>query len=49
MFTAGDKAADNVRAKRYKRCAVIMGLQNADQFQTTDDVKFFYEIGLRCA
>jgi len=49
VFTAVDKAADIVRAKRDKRCAVIMGLQNADHFQTTQDVKFFYEIGLRCA
>ncbi|WP_375403600.1 dipeptidase [uncultured Sphingomonas sp.] len=49
VFTAVDKAADLVRAKRDGRCAVIMGLQNADQFQRPEDVKFFHEIGLRCA
>ena len=26
-----------------------MGLQNADQFETADDVKYFYRLGLRCA
>lgn len=49
VFTAVDKAADIVRAKRDGRCAVIMGLQNADQFEKPEDVKFFYELGLRCA
>ena len=48
VFTAVDKAADLVRAKRNGRCAVIMGLQNADQFEKPEDVKFFHEIGLRC-
>ena len=49
VFTAVDKAADLVRAKRDGKCAVIMGLQNADQFQRPEDVKYFYDIGLRCA
>ena len=26
-----------------------MGLQNADQFETADDVQYFYRLGLRCA
>jgi membrane dipeptidase len=49
VFTAVDKMADIVRAKRDGKCAVIMGLQNADHFQRPADVKFFYELGQRCA
>lgn len=49
VFTAVDKMADIVRAKRDGKCAVIMGLQNADHFQRPADVKFFYEMGQRCA
>lgn len=49
VFTAVGRAADLVRAKRDGRCAVIMGLQNADQFQRVEDVRYFYDIGLRCA
>jgi membrane dipeptidase len=49
VFTAVDKAADIARAKRDGKCAVIMGLQNADHFLRPDDVKFFYDIGQRCA
>jgi membrane dipeptidase len=49
VFTGVDKAADIVRAKRDGRCAVIMGLQNADHFERVADVKTFYELGQRCA
>ncbi len=31
------------------KVAVIMGLQNADEFRDVKDVKAFYELGLRCA
>lgn len=49
VFTGVDKVSDILRAKRDGKVAVIMGLQNADQFQRPDDVKTFFEIGLRCA
>ena len=49
VFVGVDKAADLVRAKRAGRCAVIMGLQNADQFNRMEDVRFFHDLGLRCA
>lgn len=49
VFTAVDKVADIVRAKRDGKCAVIMGLQNADHFLTPQDVQFFYDMGQRCA
>lgn len=49
VFTAVDRAADLVRAKQDGKCAVIMGLQNADHFQRPADVKFFYQIGQRCS
>jgi membrane dipeptidase len=49
VFTGVDKAADILRAKRDGKCAVIMGLQNADHFQRATDVKAFFEMGQRCA
>jgi membrane dipeptidase len=49
VFVTVDKVADLVRAKTTGKCAVIMGLQNADHFLRPDDVKFFYELGQRCA
>lgn len=49
VFTGVDKVSDILRAKRDGKVAVIMGLQNADQFQRPDDVKAFFEMGLRCA
>ena len=49
VFTGVDKARDIVRAKRDGKCAVIMGLQNADHFHRAEDVKTFYEMGQRCA
>ena len=49
VFCAIGSVADLEQAKADKRCGVIMGLQNADQFRSPEDVKTFYEIGLRCA
>jgi membrane dipeptidase len=36
-------------AKSQRKIAVIMGLQNADEFREPKDVQAFYELGLRCA
>lgn len=49
VFTAVGLASDLDRAKRDGKCAVIMGLQNADHFFRPDDVKFFYDLGQRCS
>lgn len=49
VFSLVGRAEDLRRAKRDGRAAVIMGIQNADQFRTAEDVKTFYELGLRCA
>lgn len=49
LFLAVDKVADLVRAKREGKCAIIMGTQNAEHFARPADVKFFYEMGQRCA
>jgi membrane dipeptidase len=43
------RAEDIDAAKRQHKIAVIMGLQNADEFRDVKDVKAFYELGLRCA
>lgn len=49
VFSLVGRTEDLRRAKREGRAAVIMGIQNADQFRTPEDVKTFYELGLRCA
>lgn len=49
VFTAVGNVADLVRAKRDGRCAVIMGLQNAEHFRTVEDVEYFHQIGQRCS
>lgn len=49
VLTGVGSFADIIRAKRDGKCAVIMGLQNADHFETPADVKFFYGLGQRCA
>ncbi len=49
LFTLVRAAADLDAAKAAGKCAVIMGIQNADQFQTPADVAEFYRLGLRCA
>ncbi|HEX6832716.1 MAG TPA: membrane dipeptidase, partial [Rudaea sp.] len=49
VFSLVGRAEDIDRAKAKKKIAVIMGLQNADEFRTPGDVKDFYDLGLRCA
>ncbi|HTD75800.1 MAG TPA: membrane dipeptidase [Steroidobacteraceae bacterium] len=49
VFSLVGKAADLDTAKAKQKIAVIMGLQNADEFREPKDVKAFYELGLRCA
>jgi membrane dipeptidase len=49
LFSLVGKVEDIDRAKPKRRIAVIMGLQNADEFRDVKDVKAFYELGLRCA
>lgn len=49
LFSLVGKATDLDEAKRAGKIAVIMGIQNADQFREAKDVKTFYELGLRCA
>ncbi len=49
VFAGVDTFADVLQAKRDGKCAVIMGLQNADHFLKPADVKEFYQIGQRCA
>src|SRR5579863_4571430 len=48
-FTLVATAPDLDKAKEKHRIAVIMGLQNADEFRTPQDVKKFHQLGLRCA
>ena len=49
VFTLVGKAGDLDAAKAKQKIAVIMGLQNADEFREPKDVKAFYQLGLRCA
>ncbi|MBJ7498719.1 MAG: membrane dipeptidase [Sphingopyxis sp.] len=49
VFTLVDSVADLDRAKADKKCAVIMGIQNAEQFEKIEDVALFRRLGLRCA
>lgn len=49
LFSLVGRAADLDHAKAQRKIAVIMGLQNADQFRAATDVQLFYELGLRCA
>jgi membrane dipeptidase len=49
VFALVGRADDIPRAKARRKTAVIMGLQNAEQFRESKDVRAFYEIGLRCA
>jgi membrane dipeptidase len=48
-FTLVGTVADLDHAKAEGKAAVIMGLQNADQFEKPEDVQYFYRLGLRCA
>jgi membrane dipeptidase len=49
VFTLVGRADDLDAAKAKQKIAVIMGLQNADEFREPKDVKAFYQLGLRCA
>jgi membrane dipeptidase len=49
VFTLVDGVADLDRAKADKKCAVIMGIQNAEHFEKLSDVALFRRLGLRCA
>ena len=49
VFSLVGRAQDIDHAKSKQKIAVIMGLQNADEFREPKDVKAFYELGLRCA
>jgi len=49
LFSLVGKASDLDDAKRAGKIAVIMGIQNAEQFREPKDVKTFFELGLRCA
>jgi membrane dipeptidase len=49
VFALVGRAEDIDHAKAKQKIAVIMGLQNADEFRDPKDVKAFYELGLRCA
>lgn len=49
VFSLVGRADDIDRAKARRKIAVIMGLQNADEFREPKDVKDFYDLGLRCA
>jgi membrane dipeptidase len=42
-------AQDLDRAKALGKIGVIMGVQNADHFQSVEDVKYFHQLGQRCA
>ncbi len=49
LFCVVDRAEDLDRAKAAGKCAVIMGVQNAEHFQKAEDVKTFHQLGQRCA
>jgi len=49
VFSLVGVASDLEHAKSKHKIAVIMGLQNAEQFREAKDVKAFYQLGLRCA
>ncbi|WP_232328567.1 MULTISPECIES: dipeptidase [Sphingomonas] len=49
VFSLVGSVADLDRAKAERKIGMIMGLQNAEQFETTKDVPLFYGLGLRCA
>src|SRR6185369_5505896 len=49
VFSLVGTAADLDRAKKERKIAVIMGVQNAEHFRQPSDVKAFYQLGQRCA
>lgn len=48
VFSLVGRVEDLDHAKAQRKIAVIMGIQNAEQFRQAADVKKFYQIGLRC-
>ncbi|MGH8204087.1 MAG: dipeptidase [Steroidobacteraceae bacterium] len=49
LFCVADIAEDLDRAKAAGKCAVIMGIQNAEHFRQVEDVLAFRQLGQRCA
>jgi membrane dipeptidase len=49
LFSVVDTAEDLDRAKAAGKCAVIMGIQNAEHFRRAEDVLAFRQLGQRCA
>ena len=49
LFCVVDTAADLDRAKAAGKCAVMMGVQNAEHFRNAADVKTFHQLGQRCS
>ncbi len=49
LFMPAVTAADIEQAKSANKIAVLMGVQNADHFQQTGDVQYFYNLGQSCA
>ncbi len=49
LFSLVGSIKDLERAKAERKIGMIMGLQNADQFNRPEDVLLFYRLGLRCA
>ena len=49
LFCVVDTAGDLDRAKAAGKCAVIMGIQNAEHFRKAEDVLSFRQLGQRCA
>jgi membrane dipeptidase len=48
-FARIDRVHDMDRANSSGKVGIILGLQNAEQFRTPNDVRMFYGLGLRCA
>lgn len=48
-FTRITTTKEMDEAKKDGKIGIIIGLQNADEFRTADDVKLFYGLGMRCA
>jgi membrane dipeptidase len=49
LFELVDTVESLDRAKKSRRVAMIMGLQNASPFERVEDVATFHSLGLRCA
>jgi membrane dipeptidase len=49
VFRVIGVAQDLDRARALGKVGVIMGVQNADHFQGVEDVKYFHQLGQRCA